>query len=68
MNSLAESSQASPRDLAVFRAIVLDDLTTDEVMEKFGISKANVFTIKSRIKDMLKVTLPEIFDDLDFDA
>ena len=53
----------SAQSRAVYRAYVEDEMPLDEVIAKFGVTKATVYKIKSRVEQMAAIIEEEFSDE-----
>ena len=53
----------SAQSRAVYRAYVEDEMPLDDVIAKFGVTKAAVYKIKSRVEQMAAIIEEEFADE-----
>ena len=53
----------STQSRAVYRAYVEDEMPLEEVIAKFGVTKATVYKIKSRVEQMAAIIEEEFADE-----
>ena len=53
----------SAQSRAVYRAYVEDEMPLDDVIAKFGVTKATVYKIKSRVEQMAAIIEEEFSDE-----
>ena len=53
----------SAQSRQIYRCYVIDEMPLDEVVERFGVSKAAVYKIKSRVEQMAEIIEEEFVDE-----